>query len=141
VDIKTLAALIEIRTYAVLVRENKNVFRGENYKAINSKIIDLDELICDEVLKLDLNNRLSLISPKVKLEENYKPLYESVLDDIVLGEKQLPLHFVSDNSNESKEKILDEDDILIAKRVAEEKLKIAERKSGKSKSIKKSSEV
>lgn len=54
-NIKDIAALIEIRNHMYTTRNMSALYSGPDYKAINSKIVEIDNYLKTIILGLDLN--------------------------------------------------------------------------------------
>ncbi len=157
-DIKDIAALVAVRNYAISAREDRNVFKNDTYKEISTKIQKIDAFLAQRIIGFDLDSLLEPVKPApVPKKARFIKDGDRHPDNIVFTrapkvdekrDSQIPLDFkivqsfeealkeaevvetVEKNRAEVKPSLPedDEDTALIAKRVAEEKAKLATRR-------------
>ena len=131
-DIKDIAALVQIRNYAFSVREDRNVFRGDAYQQVTSQINRIDKFLSTVLTKEDLVKMVLDVKPAQTIEETpvkkvskaSKKSAKKVESTSKALNSQVPLNFETTFAD------LD-DAALLSKRIREEKEKLASRKSGK----------
>lgn len=129
-DIKDIAALVQIRNYAFSVREDRNIFKGETYKKVSEQIVNIDKFLGKVLTETDL----------VQFAQNQGVIKE--FDKNMVNDSKRTVNFTtrvfSTATDLSSQLSLfkdneESDEELIARRIAEEKAKLSSKKKTKNK--------
>jgi len=152
-NVQDIAALIALRNYVFTVREDRNIFKKETYREVSAKIQEIDKFLAASIIDFDLDSIVNPETAKSK-EVNAAKTTNGTAGEIVTGvtlesdesilmknpeqgsldfseNKEVKDKITKPSKGEAENLSSDDDDALVARRVAEEKSKIANRKKAK----------
>jgi len=134
-NIQDIAALVAIRNYAVAVREDRHVFKGNQYQAVTAKVQRIDSFLARVITEVDLVNLVQNSPQNTKSKATKKPTSikragsDASKRAPKVSDSQISLAFEEKDSNKKETFDDDEDADLIAKTIAKEKAKLQARKT------------